>query len=62
MPYYVYKCDKGCAKEIFAKIGEAPDKVKCDTHDCWMPRSWKNLNISGKVQGGTNGGSQMGRK
>jgi hypothetical protein len=61
MPYYVYECDNGHLREEQARIGEAPKQVSCPC-GLVMRRSWKDLNISGKVSGGTNGGNQIGRK
>jgi predicted nucleic acid-binding Zn ribbon protein len=60
MPYYVFECDNGHLREVEARIGEAPKTALCPC-GLTMRRSWKNLNISGKVEGGTNGGAKIGR-
>jgi putative FmdB family regulatory protein len=62
MPYYVYEC-LDCEKwtEVQASIGKAPKEVDCDGCSNKMQRSWKNLNVAGKVEGGTNGGFKIGR-
>lgn len=73
MARYVYDCGQNCAdgclckesgacwQEIEAPIGQAPESIECPKCGKEMKRSWKNLNIAGKVEGGTNGGSKLGR-
>lgn len=75
MARYIYDCGNDCCgkdcsckesgtacwQEIEAPIGEAPETVECPKCGKEMTRSWKGLNIAGKVEGGTNGGSKLGR-
>jgi hypothetical protein len=77
MARYIYDCGNDCCgkscsckdggekaccwQEVEAPIGQAPETVECPECGKEMKRSWKNLNIAGKVEGGTNGGSKLGR-
>ena len=75
MARYVYDCGNDCCgtncackktgetcwQEIEAPIGQAPETIECPTCGKDLKRSWKNLNIAGKVEGGTNGGNKLGR-
>lgn len=61
MPRYDYECPEGHVEEIQAKIGQAPDHIECFKCDKTMRRSFRNLNVAGRVEGGTDGGIKIGR-
>lgn len=48
-------------KEVQASMGDAPEHPKCPECRKKMRRSYKDLNIGGNVEGGTNGGTRLGR-
>ena len=64
MPIYKYICPEcGYRKELLVSFKDIGKELKCEyCEDVILKRTWHNIHISGRVEGGTFGGIRMGMK